>query len=137
MTTPKNPKPRIYRIRAALEKLGPSTVVALANETGIPEQDVGLLIRDSRKKNWPGTRIRKADKVRTAGKSRSWLYELSDEPDAEVPPVHFQPSREKRIKHPGMTREEIAEMKRNREALAQIKPFRDPLIWSLFGGAQA
>lgn len=135
MKAPKNPRPRFDRIKDALQKLGPSTVLAIANETGIPEQDVGQIIRDSRKKDWPGIRIRKAGKTNSERGERSWIYELSDEPDAVVEPVRNQPSRVKRIKNPGMTREEIAEMKRTKEALKQIKPFRDPLIWSLFGGA--
>lgn len=135
MSMKRDTRPRIDRIRAALEKLGPSTVIAIANETGIAEQDVGLIIRDSRKKNWPGTRIRKADKIRIAGKSRSWLYELSDEPDAVVAPARTQPSRVKRIKYPGLTREEILDKKHAAALLAQIRPFRDPLLFLTAGRA--
>lgn len=135
MSIKRDTRPRIERIRAALEKLGPSTVVAISNETGIPEQDVGLVIRDSRKKNWPGTRIRKADKIRTQGKSRSWLYELSDEPDAVVEPMRVQPSRLKRIKYPGLTREEIIDRKHADALLAQIRPFRDPMLFMTAGRA--
>lgn len=127
--------PRIERIREALRKLGPCTVRQLCDETGMFEQDIGLLIRDSRKKNWPGTRIRKAGKTTSIKGARSWIYELSDEPDAVVAPVRDEPSRIKRLKYPGLTREEIIEKKQFEAMAKKIKPFRDPLLFITAGRA--
>jgi hypothetical protein len=128
---------RIEKIRAALRKLGPSTTGAIARATGITEKEVGGLIRDARKKAYPGTRFRKAGKTREGCINMSWLYELSDEPDAVVSPVRFQPSRRKAIKHPGMTRQESEDKKRRAALLRQIKPFRDPFTEAFYGRAAA
>ncbi|AET91063.1 hypothetical protein BYI23_B004560 [Burkholderia sp. YI23] len=135
MIQKRDTRPRIERIRAALEKLGPSTVFAIANETGIDERAIGEIIRTARKKDFPGTRFRKAGKTREGCVNRSWLYEVSDEPDVIVAPARYQPSREKAVKHPGMTREEVADMKRRAELLRQMKPFRHWQDVALFGAA--
>lgn len=137
MSNPKSLTPRIEKIRAALKTLGPSTVPAIASATGISEKEVGNLIRTARKKEFPGMRFRKAGKTRDGCINMSWIYELSDEPDVVVAPLRYQPSRRNSIKHPGLSREEIVEAKRRREILQSIKPFRDPMVWALFGGQAA
>ena len=133
MTAPKNPTPRLERIREVLRRLGPSTVRTISRETGICEEDIGNIIRNARKKEFPGPRFRKAGKTREGCERMSFIYELSDEPDATMFPIRSQPSRLKRIKNPGMTREEIVERNRLRELARQIKPFRHWQDAALFG----
>lgn len=128
-----NRRPRIDRIREALVSLGPATVRKISDETGIVDKDVALIIRTSRKQNWSGPRIRKAGKTKTGGCTRAWLYEVSEEPDEVVAPLRNQPSRQKRVKNPRKTSEQIADGKRLKKLSEQTKPFRDPMIWATAG----
>ncbi|SAL59407.1 hypothetical protein AWB71_03279 [Caballeronia peredens] len=127
--------PRLERIRNTLALIGPATVKTIAEKTGISEADVGDIIRTARKKNYPGDRFRKVGKTDGGCTKRSWLYEISDDPDTEVAPLRFQPSRQKAIKYPGMTREEIAEYKRLQAQMQEFKPFRHWQDVAFFGAA--
>jgi hypothetical protein len=124
---------RIERIRAVLEAYGPMTAKQIAEETYIVMTDVCMLIRRARKDPGDLTPIRHAGKTREGVSRMSWLYELSDEPDVVTFPVRFEPSRAKKIKHPKLTRQEIADRKRITELAAESKPFRHWQDVAFFG----
>jgi predicted transcriptional regulator len=124
---------RINQILALIEERGPMTVEKIAEKLGISETTANTHIHRFRK-HQKGLRV--VDFDRTCPTRKARIYGLGDEPDVVYPNPRYTPSRVKNIKYPGLTREEIAEMKRAKEALANIKPFRHWMDVALFGGAR-
>lgn len=125
---------RIHQILDLIETRGPMTVEQIAEALGISETTANTHIHRFRKQQ-KGIRVIDFDKTCPTRKAR--IYGLGDEPDVVYPNPRRAPSAAKRIKYPGLTREEIAERKRAKEALANIKPFRHWMDVALFGGATA
>jgi len=124
---------RIHDVFALIEERGPMTVEKMAEALGISETTMAEHINKFRK-HQKGLRVVDYDRGCPTRKAR--IYGLGDEPDAVYPSARRNaPSVKKRIKYPGLNREEIAEAKRAKEALAQIKPFRDPLLFMTAGRA--
>lgn len=123
---------RIEEILVLLEARGPMTVVEMSEALGITEKTTNLHLHAFRK-HQRGIRITGYQKVGPTKKHR--LYGIGEEPDVQYPNPRRSPSAVKRIKHPGLTREEIVERKRIRELSAQSKPFRDEMIFMTAGRA--
>jgi predicted transcriptional regulator len=126
---------RLDRIRHCVAQHGPMTARQVADLIGLRQCEVSKIIRYARKNHSNGVRIRQAGKVRVGPDKLSWLYEMSDEPDAIVEPIRFEPSRQKRLKHPGISKAEDHDTKRLRQLSEQTKPFRDPMIFLTAGVA--
>lgn len=125
---------RIDRIRAALKKHGPMTVIQISEKTGISRSNCTGVISEFRADPGRKMRIRKAGKKREGNTTLSYVFELSNEPDVHYePPV--PPSVARKIKYPGMDREEVAHQKFLKALAAQIRPFRDPLVFLTAGRA--
>lgn len=130
---------RIDEIKALLAERGPMTVRDLAAELGTTQKAVTFHISVFRKYS-KGIRVHSYDT--TGSKTKPFRrYALGNKKDAEyVSPQHRPPSAIKRKRHPTKTRDDLAEMSHNarlRELAAKTQPFRDPMVWALFGGVAA
>jgi hypothetical protein len=122
--------PRIDRIRAALKRLGPMTVIQISEATRISPSNVAGLISQFRESPGRCVCIRKSGKVPGENGTFRYIFEVSNEPDAED---CARRSAEKGV--PMLSREEMAERRQLKELAKRIQPFRDPMIWALFGEA--
>ena len=123
---------RIDQIKALLKERGPMTVFELAEALDLSDKAITNYIGIYRSRE-KGIRVVGFDVG--ARKRKTRYYALGDEPDEKPPAPKRPPSVVKRIKHPGLSREEVAERKRAQQALANIKPFRHWQDVALFGVA--
>lgn len=121
---------RIEEIKALLEERGPMTTDQIAKALGISEKSANVHLHTFRNKQ-RGIRVTGYEKVGPTKKHR--LYGIGDAPDVPYPNPRRSPSVVKRIKYPGLSREEIAERRRLKELAAQAKPFRDEMIFRTAG----
>lgn len=122
---------RIDRVRAALKKHGPMTALQISEITGIKLKNVGGLISVYRKSPGRKMRIRKAGKTREGNTTLSFIFELSNEPDAVIVP----PTPKRAIPRPRALHDEMTDQKRIAFLAAQSVPFRDPMIFFTAGRA--
>lgn len=120
----------ISKIIAVLEEHGPMTAEKIAEKLDVTETTIHGHINTFRRQ-FKGVRIAGYDKASPTRKAR--LYGLGMAPDVAYPNPRRAPSVLKKIKYPGMTREEVAEMRHQKEMLRQIKPFRDPMLFMTAG----
>lgn len=123
------PVTRIDRIRALLKKNGPMTVMKISELTGISRSNVTGVIAEFRADPGRKMHIRKAGKIREGFTTLSYVYELSNAPDAVIEPVVSKYLR------PRPEHEAYMERKRIQELAAQSKPFRDPMLFFTAGRA--
>lgn len=121
---------RIEQIRALLKANGPMTTLRISEETGISRSNVTGVIAEFRSNPGRKVRIRKAGRIRDgSGTTLSYVYELSNEPDATIPPTVSL--RERRA--PRTDREELIDRKRVAQLAAESRPFRDPMLFFTAG----
>lgn len=118
---------RLTRIRAVLKKHGPMTIVQISEVTGYSTSNIAAIIYEFRLHPGKKTRIRKCGRVREMGTMPRYVFELSNEPDADSCAPNSSPAK------PSLTREEIAEIKQRRELAMKIKPFRHWQDVAFFG----
>lgn len=122
-------KTRIDRIRALLKDNGPMTVLQISEATGISRSNCTGVIAEFRADPGRKMRIRKAGKIRESYTTLSYVYELSNEPDAVIPPVVSKRAMQK----PRVDHEALMERKRIAQLAAQSIPFRDPMLFMTAG----
>lgn len=120
---------RIDKIRAVLKKNGPMTVMKISEQTGISRSNVTGVIAEFRGNPGRKMRIRKTGKIREGYTTLSYVYELSNEPDAVIEPV----VNKRAALRPRADHDAFMDRKRIEQLAAQSQPFRDPMIWALFG----
>jgi len=123
---------RIDRIRSALKKHGPMTAKQISEIVGLPQADTSKLIVQFRANPGKKMRIRHFDKIQVDSVHRSWIYELSNEPDKDVLAIRTRSINDTK---PRLTREEIGEQRYLNELASKIQPFRDEMIFLTAGRA--
>jgi hypothetical protein len=104
------------------------TAVQISESTGISYSNVAALISAFRENPGKAKGIRKSGKVFGEAGTFRYIFELSDEPDAE------DCARKVAGKDmPKLTPEEAQERRHLRELAKQIKPFRDPMLFLTAG----
>jgi hypothetical protein len=119
---------RIDRIRAALKKRGPMTVIQISEVTGISPSNVAGLISAFRDDPGQKKGIRKSGKAPGDLGTFRYIFELSDESDAED--CARRPASKDQ---PKISREEMQERRYLRELAKRIQPFRDPMLFLTAG----
>jgi hypothetical protein len=118
---------RLDRIRAALKKFGPMTVIQISEVTGFSSSNVAAIVYEFRSNPGRHMQIRKAGKSREDGTMPRTVFELSNEPDAE----ECSPPSKKNA--PRLSREEMAERRQLKEMAKKIQPFRHWQDVAFFG----
>jgi hypothetical protein len=121
---------RIDRIRAALKKRGPMTVIQISEATRISPSNVAGFISAFRDNPGQKKGIRKSGKAPGDFGTFRYIFELSDEPDDEDC-TRRAPSKDE----PKLSREEMQERRYLRELAKRIQPFRHWQDVAFFGEA--
>lgn len=120
---------RIRAILKALKELGPMTARQIGEVLGCGEKNIALHILTYRKEQ-KGIRVQGFDMSSATRKPR--IYAIGSGPDEPFPQREY-PSRIKRIKYPGMSRDEIRDLKALQAFAAEILPFRDEMLFRTAG----